>query len=430
MCSIEQLSNKGGPEMALKSHRFRVRNVVAICSMTALTPILAVGGSSTAGASTTATNRSSASIASGSPIDIQMPNLQGSTQGVNIPAASQAAMAAVQWVNHHGGVHGHPLALTVCDLLTTPASDTGCANSMAAANPVAIVGGAVDDGTPIVTQAGAAGIPYVTTAPGSPAELSGPNAFAFGPGALGFYNSVATNEVAKKGKSVALVLIGAPASLPEVKAGAEPEFKAHHIGLNVIITPLSQVDFTPTIQASTRPPATGVFVVESTSGCISALNAKGTLQVSSHIRFYVSFSCQDPSVVAGARAQFNGTYVTTLGDASNPADPDYADYQAAMKKYAPSTPPLGYAVAGYAGVMDLVRVMQKMSPSKTINAANVMTALKGAKNVKAFLGDGSTFTCGGTVDKALPSLCSGSSYLDQYVHGKYKFIRRSSIPGT
>jgi ABC-type branched-subunit amino acid transport system substrate-binding protein len=413
--------------MAFNSHRFHRRTIVAVCAL-ALTPIVAAGGSSTSGAAT-ATESGGDSVASGSPIDIQMANLQGSTQGVNFPGTSAAAMAAVKWVNHHGGVHGHPIALTVCGLLSTPASDVSCANSMAAANPVAIVGGAVDNATPIVTQAAAAGIPYVTAAPAAAKEFSSPNAFAFEPGGIGYYNSVAANEAAKGGKSVTMVIIGAPGVLTEIQAGAQPSFRAHHIGLKVIVTPFSQVDFTPTIQAAISPPATGVFLIEATTGCISALNAKGTLQVSRRIRFYSSFSCQDPSVVAGARAQLNGTYFITLGAASKATDPDYADYHAAMKSYARTVPPLGNALDGFVPVMDLVRVMQEMSPSTTINSANVMAALKGAKKVKAFLGDGSTFTCGGTVDKAFPSICSGTSYLDQYVHGKYKFVGKSTIPG-
>jgi branched-chain amino acid transport system substrate-binding protein len=388
---------------------------------------LALTACSSSSSSSSSSNATSTATA-GTPINIEMPNLQGSTQGVNLPEASAAAQAAVDWINHNGGVQGHPLKLTVCQLLTTPASDVSCANSMAAANPAAVVAGGVDNAVPIVTALAAASVPYVTAVAATGIETTSPDAFAFTAGNTGAYYVVGKNEAAHGGKQVALVLIGAAAAAV-IQQEAAPTFKQAGVSVKVIVTsPTGQSDLTPTIQAATAGQTSGVFLDEDPTTCIAGLNAKATLNVSSSIRFYADASCESQTVVKGAGANADGTFFTAAGAISDQSDPDWSTYNSAMNQYAPGVTHTGFSPNGFIGVMDLYRAMKTIPSGTAVTAASVKAALQHATAVKAFLGAGTTFTCDGKQVAQQPSVCSGTFFLEQYSGGAFKYVGYQTLP--
>jgi branched-chain amino acid transport system substrate-binding protein len=360
-----------------------------------------------------------------------MPNLEGSTQGVNLPETSAAAQAAVQWVNHHGGVQGHPLQLTVCGLLTTPASDVACANSMVAANPVAILAGGVDNGDPIVKAAAAANIPYAAQAGFSPLEVSSPDSFVFSGSFPGSAYVVGSNEKTNGGKQVTTILIGAPGAVAGIHAAVDPVFSALGLGSKVLlIPPTGQADLTPTIQAATAPPTTGVKLDLAATTCISSLNAKGTLNVSSSIRFYMTDACNTAAVIKATGANIQNVYMYGSEAATNPKDPDTAIYLAAMKQYAAGTATDGYAPLGFSVVMNVYRAMLRIPQGTAITAASVTSALKATSAQPAFLGQGATLTCNGTALKQLPALCTTAFFLSQYRGSTFHYVTYTTIPAA
>jgi branched-chain amino acid transport system substrate-binding protein len=222
-----------------------------------------------------------------------MANLQGSTQGVNFPETSEGAQAAVSWINANGGVQGHPLKLTVCDLLTTPASDQSCAASMASANPIAILGGAIDNGDPIVRAAAGASIPYANVLGTSPQEVSSPYSFIYGGSFPGNAYLVASTEKLHGGKHVVLLLPAQPGAISTVQAASAPYYAKAGITVSVVATnPAGEPDMTPIVQAASNPPTTGILVDTAEPNCIGTLQAKSTLSISSSIRFYLNASCE------------------------------------------------------------------------------------------------------------------------------------------
>jgi branched-chain amino acid transport system substrate-binding protein len=407
-----------------RQSRSRLRTVSVLGVGTLSLALAVCSGASLSGASTPA-----ASTAKGTPIGIGMPNLQGSTQGINFPEASVGAQAAVDWINSHGGVQGHPIKLTVCDLLTTPASDVSCANSLAAAKPVAITAGAVDNGDPIVTQAAAAGIPYTVVTGTSPQETTSPDSFVFGGSFPGSAYIIAKNEKQHGGKQVVLTLPAAPGAASTIESSVGPYFAKAGIKVKVIVTsPDGQPDMTPTIQAATASPTSGVGMLDDQTTCIAGLNAKGTLDVSSSVRFYLDAPCEANSTVKAVGSNINGVYFFDTNDATNHSDPDFATYKAAMAKYAPRTDLLGYSAYGFTVEMDLYRAMETIPKGTAITAASVKSALKNAKNVKIFLGDGLTYTCNHTAVAGIPDLCSSAFFLNQYKNGGFHFIESTTIP--
>jgi branched-chain amino acid transport system substrate-binding protein len=328
------------------------------------------------------------------------------------------------------GVQGHPLQLTVCNLLTTPASDVSCANSLAAANPVAVVVAAVDNATPIVTARATAGVPYAAMTANAPAELTNPDAFAFSGSNNGSFNMVAQNEKKLGGTKVTLVTIGAAGVEASLAATVAPTFVLGNQASAVQTTsPLGQPDMTPTIQAATSNGSTSVFLDEDPPTCIAGLNAKGTLAITG-VRFCMDGSCETKAVVTAAGANATNTYFPNPTDPSNTRDPDYATYHEAMAKYALGVQTLGFSPVGFAVLYDLYRFMKTIPAETAINAASVKQALRTAQAVPAFLGANTTLTCNGKAVPLQPSLCSGSFFLEKWTGSAFTYIGFSTLPSS
>ncbi len=73
----------------------------------------------------------SAGTASGSPVTIGWVNMQGGPPSQTFPEATRAAQATVKYINSTlGGVHGHPVQLATCFIVTSEAQGTTCGQQM------------------------------------------------------------------------------------------------------------------------------------------------------------------------------------------------------------------------------------------------------------------------------------------------------------
>src|SRR5882672_2357121 len=101
------------------------------------------GGSSTSSSSSQAdtSEASTGSSATKTPaIKVGFFN-PGVGSGYIDPYASQAAEAAVEYVNNElGGVDGHPLEIEVCNAENTPESQASCGQKLFAAKPTVVTG--------------------------------------------------------------------------------------------------------------------------------------------------------------------------------------------------------------------------------------------------------------------------------------------------
>src|SRR3954468_6033293 len=79
--------------------------------------------------------------ASDTPLTVGLLNLESGP--VTFPEYSQAAKAAVSYVNDYkGGIGGHPVQLEVCATDAQPATSARCAGQMVDKKPAFILGGA------------------------------------------------------------------------------------------------------------------------------------------------------------------------------------------------------------------------------------------------------------------------------------------------
>jgi branched-chain amino acid transport system substrate-binding protein len=164
----------------------------AICAMA----LAACGGSSSSGPSSSGSNPAAANgpKPSGTPIKILA---EGTFSG---PADSYPQMlvgmtSAVDAVNASGGINGHPLSMTTCNVEDNPNIAQACAGKAVSNHDVAVVTGDLtqtDSAIPTLQQAG---IPFIGSLANTVDDATSPISF---PGAVGAYNGNAAVGVAAK----------------------------------------------------------------------------------------------------------------------------------------------------------------------------------------------------------------------------------------
>ncbi|AZG45871.1 ABC transporter substrate-binding protein [Gordonia insulae] len=380
--------------------------VIAIAASAAvMTAATACGSDSSDSASTT----SSAALpsdafpgkaATGAPVRIGLINNEGG-QAISQPENREAAEAATKYANENlGGIAGRPIELVVCKEQEDPVSARNCANQMVEQKVSAVVVTSTGLGNimaPIIT---AAGIPYATALAGSQAETSSDNAYVWTAGSS--TSQVMANYAKKEGmKSVVAYSIDSPAATGSLEMIGAPAFKAAGIDFKVIPIPYGSPDATPQVSSGLDANPDGVIVYGESTVCTSVLKSLKTLGSSATIMTPQACAAQD--VVDGVGAgNLEGLKVFSNADTTSD-DPESALFRAVMQKYAPNTSTAGYAVAGYQGVLGLVRATSGLTGE--VNPASVGGAIQQAQRVVLPAGDGITFTCDGNQVPGMKSVC-------------------------
>jgi branched-chain amino acid transport system substrate-binding protein len=342
----------------------------------------------------------------GSPVVLAMANLQDNDLAT-FPEASAAAQAAVDYLNSKGGLLGHPLKLKVCDLLATPESSTNCANQFVAEDPAAVIGGAVDAPGLIVPTLEKSGIPWISGVPADPTELTSPNAFGVSGGPAANMAAYAVYSKQERFKRFTFLSTQAPAAVALANKVGKPAFAADHIAFQVVTHPFTAVDLTPYMTQADHGNPGGIAVNTVLPACVGAVKAAQQLGISAQL---VLFSdCETPAFFKGAGSAWTSKDVISGPYGRKKGDPDTNLFNAAMAKFAPSSPTNGYGPPGFATVMDIAAAVKAAHPSH-VDAATVLAAMKAAKGVPAFLSLGSTLQCGGSLVPKYPSLCAATVY--------------------
>jgi branched-chain amino acid transport system substrate-binding protein len=148
-------------------------------------------------------------------------------------------------------------------------------------------------------------------------------------------------------------------------------------------------------------------------GCISTMKAHVTLGAVKP--FVLPALCTDADVLNDAGAGAKGTLFVRQTVTIDPKNADVKTYEKAMKRFATSTDPDDlYAQAGFASVMNLASALRLVPAGTTVDAASATAALKAAKAVPLFLGNGATYSCDGTAFTGLRSLCSLQGHVVEY----------------
>ncbi|PPJ25730.1 ABC transporter substrate-binding protein [Nocardia nova] len=339
--------------------------------------------------------------ATGSPIKIGLINPEGGP-AVSMPSSRESAEAVAKYANANlGGIAGHPIELVSCASKEDPASNRDCANRMVENKVAAVVVTTTAFGDAMAPVITGAGIPYLTPAGASAAEMATPNAYALTGGFPGALQSMAKYAAGKGYKKVSAFVIDAGAAIATAKTMGSAAFGAAGIDLRVVPIPLGTPDATPQVSSGISSDVGAVAVVGDATMCTSvvkALSNVGATQDKMLIQ-----PCLDAATAEAVGDAMDGAHVFTTADLiSN--DPEAVLYRSVMKKYAPNTDISGYTYTGYQGMLGLVRAARGVTGDP--NSAALSTAIKTAQNVPLPAGHGITFTCNGTAMAQLPSICS------------------------
>lgn len=395
---------------------FRAATLLATTALLAVPAFAACGDDDGGDTGTTVSAPDGAfpgKAASGSTIKIGLINNEGG-QAISAPENRETAEAAAQYANEHlNGLGGHKIELVICKQAEEPTSARDCANRMVEQKVSAVVVTTTGLGDVMVPIIAGAKIPYVATAGQSTQELTNPNAFMWSGGFPSALESMAAYAKDKGFKNVSAFTIDVPAAVNGLKVMGNAYFQAAGIKLNIVAIPPGTPDATPQVSAGIKDNPEAVMVVGETTSCTSTLKALGTIGYKGD-KMGIQ-ACATPNVVSAVGDSINGTKIFTA--AQTTGDDDEARlYHAVVDKYRPGTDTTGYAYVGYQGVLGLVRAATGLG--EDTSPAAVATAIKSAKDVVLPAGGGLTFTCDGTANPMLKSVCSKGSILAVIEDGK------------
>lgn len=346
-------------------------------------------------------------------------------QGISIPAYRYGAVAAVRYMNAHGGINGHKISLDVCIDDGSPEGSVTCANKFVAAHAVVYFAG-VDDGAdaalPVLSSAG---IPYVTEFPWGTAQGTSPNAFNLGAGDAAFFVAPLHQLKLDGAKTVAYFTYNIPTAeelLPVAKILA----KQDGLQLDPVTVSATNADWTTAVATAQADGADAMWGVLQESDCTDMVRTardagfKGVIAVGSCSAYMSALGNQ-----AANTSAVWPYYFPQLASVAPPAiKHQLTIFTAAMKDAGYAKFANGFATASFASMMELGEVMDGVHTELT------GSALQGAlahAHVPGFMGP--PVQCGTNVIPTEPSACNAQVLLLKVVKTAHGPARELQQPG-
>ena len=391
------------------------RRKFRIAALVCLAALIAGCGQAAAGPSKL-TALSPGQQAAGTPIKVGYINLQGGPT-ISAPEYTEGAELAVGYVNSHlNGFGGHPVQLIRCDVDGTPASSTACANQMVDAKVPLVIQGvdANDAAVPILARAG---IPYVIPNGNGPAEVATPGVFALTTNDASGLAGMAKYAMSRAWKKVAILALNTPNVSQLVQRLAGPVYARASVHYQAISVDPGTPDQTPQLAAAMSGHPDAILFIGDVNTCTSFLKAVAALGVTTPA--FLVGSCSDKAVLASASATaLQHTYVLSSVDLGNTSADDRTFETLLQQQYPNADPQSVRLRLGYLPVVSLARILKGFTGQPT--SANLMNAIRSAKDVPLPFEEGAVASCGGTTIPQLPSVCSPDTVLLK-VQGADKF---------
>jgi branched-chain amino acid transport system substrate-binding protein len=394
--------------------------MVAACSSSGTDTHETTGGASDAGTASVAP-LSAKPAGNGTPLKIFFFNDEGASSAAPSPEGTQAAKAAVQYINKNlGGINGRPVSIEVCASLGTQPSVINCANKAVDAKPAVVIKGVDSAGPAAVPIVTSAGIPYLTNN-ASDAEIVNPMSFVPAPGYAGQYSTLAEYAKSKGMKAVSVIYSNVSALSNAAEGPLKKAFGREGIDYSTEPVDITTADLTPAYSAALSRHPDAIITLASVPHCASVVKARQAL--SDKTPLALSYDCNTDSVLKAVSADsIDGTLIAFADTSALTSDPDTQTYLQVMKTYAPSASTGGFAPTAFESVMDFYRAMLPVSDPSTLDAKTTAKALAQSTDVPLFMGDGKTFSCGKDLFKTAPSVCDPWGFLAQYSGGKLSLV--------
>jgi branched-chain amino acid transport system substrate-binding protein len=176
-------------------------------------------------------------------------------------------------------------------------------------------------------------------------------------------------------------------------------------------------DQTPQLSAAMSGHPDAILFIGDVNTCTSFLKAVAALGVTTPA--FLVGSCSDKAVLASASATaLQDTYVLSTVDLGNTSADDRTFETLLQQQYPNADPQSVRLRLGYLPVVSLARILKGFTGQPT--SANLMNAIRSAKDVPLPFEEVAVASCGGTTIPQLPSVCSPDTVLLK-VQGADKF---------
>ncbi len=352
--------------------------------------------------------------AEGAPITIGMVNQENTPAG-SYPELSQAADAAIQFVNEQlGGLDGRPLELEVCNTSFSAEGSTSCGQQMVESGVPVVLGGIDVFGNAVDVLADNS-IPFAGGIPISSQSVQNANSFQWSGGTWGatvaFAEYAATELDARK---VAIVF-GEFGSIAQSAEYGQKVLTDAGVETQLVPYPIMATDVSSPLQAAASGNPDAIFMLAADTGCKAGFDSMQTLQVSAD-KFFVG-ACAAPPIVESVDVAatdgviFNVEGPVSTGGASpegEAADADLALYNAVVEQYGDGLDPIGAGTVSFRSFMNLYAVMRGLGAEGSTPEA-ISNSLSSQRDTPSFMGH--PYTCDREQFAGLPAMCSPQQIL-------------------
>lgn len=379
---------------------------------------IAAGSLVTAGAASAAQDSVSTAVAK-TPFVVGFAN---STSGPSVfPGMDDAAQAAVQYINAHGGINGHPLQMVSCGVDAGPEKNQACGQQFANdPNIKMVVTGYGQTFGPLYASLSAVSMPILESLPIFPADYAVPNAVGYV--GAGIVPAVGMAELANVSKAKTVAFMGT--DVPSAQATFNyfmARYNGPDSGVTWVVAPPNATDVIPYLTKAGA--MTADVVAFSIPGCLPYIKAAAQLGIA-HTKILSISSCVSATNVGGNPVNFEGVrapyYVwdPLFGFGQNK---DLDTFLTEYPKYAKiSTTPTATLTAQAWSAFLTMQTALRGAPDSTLNNKKALFAklygfrgpvTMGAPSIKC-----------GSLKQIGPAICTLWSVKGQVVGGKLKRV--------
>jgi len=256
--------------------------------------------------------------------------------------------AAVKYVNSTGGIHGHKIALTLCNDQNNPNVAQGCAIKAKSNKDVAVLTSLSQQSSAVLPTLNQAGIPYVGDLAQLKADVTLGVSF---PSGLGSYDSgpaIADTVVVSGCTKVAVIVLDAGAITTVLENGFDAGLAAKKIDLvDTIVAPIGTPSYTSDVAAAVAKGAQCIIGATLPTDTVALMNA---IQQSGNGLFLISFATSLPALSSLGTLGV-GTYFMGLSRTPTDRNPQVQAADKLIKKYSPGTPLTSDGLMAFAAVL-------------------------------------------------------------------------------
>jgi ABC-type branched-subunit amino acid transport system substrate-binding protein len=287
--------------------------------------------------------------------------------GVSLQTARPdlGALAAIKAINDSGGIHGHPLTLSVCDSRGNGNTANSCARTAVSGKTIADVGGFNFVGTPVeIMNAGK--LAMIGRTPGfNPKEFSEPTIFPFfAVGETGMSGGVYTAVKLLHYKKVALITTPPANSLYFPTGSAEAKMLGAQVAGEILASP-GQDLASAVLKARQSGAQAIVAVTPIVDQVIVAARQNG-------VTMPIVTSLQ-PSQIKGVGNAGNGIYSIEPYQLPTLSQPGLEQMNKELNAYQAGIPLSVFTIPGWLGVHMFADVAKKL---KVVTRASVLAAFQ------------------------------------------------------